>query len=46
MEFYPNDLIKEYPAIEIEYQKPSKVSTAQTSTNIVQNPIENYFKWN
>jgi hypothetical protein len=46
MEFYPNDLYKEYPEVEIESIKTNKIQTINTSNNIISNPIENYFKWN
>ncbi len=46
MEFYPENLIKEYPEIEIDIVKPSKIKTMKAAINLTNNPINNYFKWN
>lgn len=46
MEYYPNDLFKEYSEVEIESIKNTKIQTISASQNIIYNPIENHFKWN
>jgi hypothetical protein len=46
MEFYPNDLYKEYPEVDIECIKTNKTQTINASNNLISNPIDNYFKWN
>jgi hypothetical protein len=46
MDFYPDDLIKEYPEIEIDPIKPPKVQTMKAAMYVTNNPINNYFKWN
>lgn len=46
MEFYPNDLIKEYPEIEIDTPKATKFSMIKASTNLTNDPIEKFFIWN
>lgn len=46
MEYYPTDLVKEYPAVEIEPIKTSKVTTIKASKFISEEPLRDYFKWN
>ncbi len=46
MEFYPEDLIKEYPEIEVEPVKAPKIQTMKSSLKVTNNPINNYFEWN
>jgi hypothetical protein len=46
MEFYPEDLIKEYPEVEIEPMKAQKFTTIGASMKLANDPIEKYFKWN
>lgn len=46
MEFYPNDLIKEYPEVEIDTQKPTKFNMIKASSNFTNDPIEKFFIWN
>ena len=43
MEFYPNDLIKEYAEIDIEPCKHIKYSTIKASNNLTNDPINKYF---
>lgn len=46
MEFYPDDLIKEYPEIEIEPLKTQKLHTMKAAVGVANSPLNNYFKWN
>ena len=46
MEFYPEDLIKEFPEVELEPVKPVKYLTIKASQNLVDEPINKYFNWN
>lgn len=46
MEFYPEDLIKEFPEVEIETTKPIKLTAAKASMSLADDPKEKYFKWN
>jgi hypothetical protein len=46
MEYYPNDLVKEYATIEIESIKQSKLATVKASKFIAEEPLRDYFKWN
>ncbi|RNA08507.1 hypothetical protein BpHYR1_032338 [Brachionus plicatilis] len=46
MEFYPNDLIKEFPEVEIDAPKPTKFGMIKASANLINDPIEKFFIWN
>ncbi len=46
MEFYPPDLIKEYPEVELEPQKKAKPTTIKASDFIIYDAAQNFFKWN
>ena len=46
MEFYPNDLIKEFPEINVDLVKPQKQVTFKASLALINDPIDKYFKWN
>ncbi len=46
MEFYPEDLIKEYPEVELEPAKQQKFATVKASMTVANDPIDKYFKWN
>jgi hypothetical protein len=46
MEFYPDDLIKEFPEVELDPVKPAKFTTIKASHNLANEPINKYFKWN
>jgi hypothetical protein len=46
MEFYPEDLIKEYPEVEIEPAKAPKSTTIKASMTVANDPIDKYFNWN
>lgn len=46
MEFYPNDLVKEFPEVELDQMKQNKLTTLKSSNNFSNDPIEKYFKWN
>lgn len=46
MEFYPNDLIKEFPEVEIDAPKPTKFSMLKASANLATDPIDKFFIWN
>ena len=46
MEYFPADLYKEHPGVEIENVKVSKPQTIKASTQIIEQPINSYFKWN
>ena len=46
MEFYPDDLIKEYNEVEIDLVKQTKFTTTKASINLMNDPINKYFKWN
>ncbi|CAF0810827.1 unnamed protein product [Brachionus calyciflorus] len=46
MEFYPNDLIKEFPEVEIDSIKSTKFQLMKASANLSNDPIDKYFIWN
>jgi hypothetical protein len=46
MEFYPEDLIKEYPEVELEQPKQPKFSCIKASATLTNDPVDKYFKWN
>ena len=46
MEFYPNDLIKEFTEVSVEYLKPPKLVPLKASISLINDPIDKYFKWN
>jgi hypothetical protein len=47
MEFYPDNLIREYPQVELESAKPAaKFNAMKASTDLADDPIDKYFKWN
>lgn len=48
MEFYPDDLVKEFPEVEIEtVVKPTgKFRPARASMSLVNSATENFYKWN
>jgi hypothetical protein len=46
MEYYPHDLIKEFPEVNIDSIKPSKYVPLKASVSLINDPIEKYFKWN
>ena len=46
MEFYPKDLIKEFPEVYIELPKPQKIVPLKASMSLMNDPIDKYFQWN
>ncbi len=46
MEFYPDDLLKEFKEVELEPLKPVKLTTTKASQRLIDEPIDKYFKWN
>jgi hypothetical protein len=46
MEFYPDDLVKEFPEVELDINKQTKFKASSASINVVNDPINKYFKWN
>jgi hypothetical protein len=45
MEFYPKDLIKEFPEVYIDMPKPQKIAPMKASMSVINDPIEKYFQW-
>ncbi len=46
-EFYPKNLIKEFPEVEVEpIVKPAKLRPQKTSTKILNKAADNFYKWN
>ena len=46
MEFYPKDLIKEFPEVYVDMPKPQKIAPMKASMSLMTDPIEKYFQWN
>ena len=46
MEFYPDDLLKEFKEVELEPLKVMKFYTSKASQRLIDEPIDKYFKWN